>query len=86
MVVVYGILNKIVWPMTGLVRNQAEWLNSTDFNFNLNPTPAGDTIDSQDKDVLNGLNNGSFVVQFNPIPVQVIQIVLYAGMPPILKD
>ena len=69
MVVVYGILNKIVWPMTGLVRNQAEWLNSTDFNFNLNSTPAGDTIDSQDKDFLNGLNNGRFVVQFNPIPV-----------------
>ena len=67
-------------------RNQAKWLFSTDFSLNLKPVPAGDTIDREDKDILNALNIHRFMVKFTPIPLEVIKIGLYAGMPPVLKN
>ena len=61
MVVDFGYLDKIFWPITDLVQNQSKWLNSTDFSFNLKPAPASDMSDGEYKDVLNTLNVSSFV-------------------------
>ena len=66
--------------------NQAKWLYSMDLSSNLKPVPAGDTIEGEDKDILNALNIDSFMVKLTSISVEVIKIVLYAGMPPVLKD